>query len=77
MGIVRLLGRGAVRRSTDACERKGRWAWIELLVVGEWRGVVRAPAVEVVAADGAKQRTADRTCVRRDPWAESESAFAS
>jgi hypothetical protein len=77
MGIVRLLGRGAVRRSTDACGREGRRAWTEAVVVGEWRVVVRAPAVEVVAAEGAKQRAADQTCVRRDPWAESESAFAS
>jgi len=70
MGIVRVVGRGAVRLSTDACEREGRRTRTEALVVGEWRVVVPAPAVDVAAPDGAKQSAADRTRVRRDPWCE-------
>jgi hypothetical protein len=65
MGIVRLLGCGAVRLSTDACECEGRRAWPEALVVGEFRVVTAAPAVEVAATDGAKQSAADGTqCLR-------------
>ena len=44
MGIVKLLGRDAVRLWTDASEREGRWAWTEALVVGEWPVLVPAPA---------------------------------
>ena len=77
MGIVRLLGRGAVRLLTDAREREGRRALIEALVVGEWPVVVPAPVVGVVTPAGAKQSAADRTRVRRNPGAASERARAS
>lgn len=76
-GIVRVVGRGAMRLSTEACEREGRRTWSEALVVGEWRVVVPAPAVDVAATEGAKQSAADRTGVRRYPWCESASALAS
>ena len=67
MGIVRRLGRGAVRLLPAACEREGRRAWIEALVVGEWSVVVPAPVVGVVTTAGATQSAAHRTRVRRVP----------
>jgi hypothetical protein len=77
MGIVRRLGRGAVRLLTDACEREGRRALIEALVVGEGPMVVPAPVMGIVTTAGATQSAADRTRVRRDPGAASERARVS
>ena len=77
MGIVRRLGRGAVRRSTAACEREGWRALIGALVVGEWPVVVPAPVGGIVTTTDAKQSAADRTHVRRDPESASERARVS
>ena len=77
MGIVRRLGRGTVRLLPAACEREGRGAWIEALVVGEWPVLVPAPVVGVVTTAGVTQRAANRTRVRRVPASAGDARQAS
>ena len=77
MGIVRRRGRDAVRFSTGAREREGRDASKDPQGIGRRPVVVGVPSSEVVAMDGARHSTADRTRVRRDPWSERERARVS
>jgi hypothetical protein len=72
MGIVRLLGRGAVRLFADACECERRRVWTEAPVVGEWRVVVPALVLGIVPTAGATQRATDRMRIRRNPGAARE-----
>jgi len=66
MGIVRLLGRGGVRRSTDACEREGRRAWTGAHVGSAWPVVVPEPGGKTGANEDAGQIAPDQTPVCRD-----------
>ena len=77
MGIVRLSGRDAVRLSTDACERAGQPGSSEAHGVGQPHEVVRPWLVDIVAKERARQSTADRPRVRRDPSSEGEAPVAS
>ena len=69
MGIVRLSGRDGVRFSTAAREREGREASKDPQGIGRRPVVVGVPSRAIVARDGERHSTADRTCVRRrPPW---------
>ena len=72
MGIVRLSGRGGVRFSPDRCERAGPREVSEALGLDHAHEVVATALVDVVDKERARDSTADRLQVRRDPWSEGE-----
>ncbi len=77
MGIVRLVGRGPMRLSTDAGERDRQRTWTEARVVAEWPVGVCACVVDTEPNSGARQIVPDRAHVHRDSQSEGEDGGAS
>jgi len=63
MGIVRLVGRGAMRLSTEAWARDGRPAWTEARVGGDWPVVLLVRSGECATNDDARQIAPEQTPV--------------
>ena len=77
MGIVRLRGEDGVRLSSGTREWEGRLTSSGGRRASPWLVVVPAPAVNVVAGEGARHNAADRTRVRYVPPSEGEDSRAS
>ena len=77
MGIVSRPERDPVRLSRDAREREGRLASNDLPGIDQRPVVVGARSRDIVAVDGERHSTGDRTRVRAGPTSEGEGREAS